>query len=234
MLWGLGPLQAQATHGAAVDRVRRQIHSGLLLPQEKLPAERQLSDEFGISRVTLREALRVLEADCYIVVRRGAHGGAFVTDEDRLHEIARRRLTRAPADAMRVLEFLCANEMAAVALAAERRALPEVKRMRQALDLMAGAATAPHLRQAETLFHLAMGDAAHNTLMARAIADGLSELFLAGPVDALVAERGATEARHRALLSAIEAGEGAAAAAAVGAIHEGGWARLRALSRSAA
>ena len=72
MLWGLRPVEPQATYGIAVDRLKRQIHSGLLLPAEKLPAERQLSDDFGISRVTLREALRVLETDRYIVVKRGA------------------------------------------------------------------------------------------------------------------------------------------------------------------
>ena len=72
MLWGLRPLEPKATYGLAVDSLRRQIHSGLLLPEERLPAERQLSDSFGISRVTLREALRVLEESQYINVRRGA------------------------------------------------------------------------------------------------------------------------------------------------------------------
>lgn len=234
MLWGLGPVQAQATYGIAVDRVKRQIHSGLLLPQEKLPAERQLSDEFGISRVTLREALRVLETDRYIVVRRGAHGGAFVTDEDRLNEIARRRLTRAPADAMRVLEFLCANEMAAIPLALERRALPETKRMRQALDLMALADSVPRLRQAETLFHLALADATHNPLLARAIGDALSELFLAGPVADLATVRDNALSRHRAVLAGLEAGDAGAAGRALAQIHDADWTRLRQLTRSAA
>ena len=63
MLWGLRPLEPKAAHGLAVDQLQRQIHSGLLLPEERLPAERQLSDQFGISRVTLREALRVLETN---------------------------------------------------------------------------------------------------------------------------------------------------------------------------
>jgi DNA-binding FadR family transcriptional regulator len=234
MLWGLGPVQAQATHGIAVDRLKRQIHSGLLLPEEKLPAERQLSDEFGISRVTLREALRVLETDRYIVVRRGAQGGAFVTDEDRLNEIARRRLSRAPADAMRVLEFLCAIETAGVPLAAERRGLPELKRMRMALHLMAGAETAARLKQAETFFHLALGDATHNPMMARAIGDALSELFLTGPVADLTVLRDGTLSRHRALLSALETMDLAAARAALAEIHATDWVRLRSLTRHAA
>jgi DNA-binding FadR family transcriptional regulator len=234
MLWGLGPVQAQAIYGIAVDRVKRQIHAGLLLPEEKLPPERQLSDEFGISRVTLREALRTLEADRYIVVRRGAHGGAFVSDEERLNEIARRRLSRAPGDAMRVLEFLCANETAAVGLAAERRLPPELKRMRHATELIQRADSGPRLKQAATLFRLALGDATRNALMAKAIGDALSELFLTGPLPDLPLWRDRTLARFESLLAAIEAQDAAAGREALRAIHAADLERLRQLTRSAA
>ena len=147
MLWGLRPVEPQAAHGLAVDLLRRQIHAGLLLPEERLPAERQLSDKFGISRVTLREALRVLETSQYITVRRGAQGGAFVTDEDRLGRLAHRQISRAPAVAMRVVEFLTVNQAAAARLAAERRRTSDLKRMRQALTMMRSATTAPHSGQ---------------------------------------------------------------------------------------
>ena len=73
MLWGITPVEAQATYGIAVERLRGQIHAGLILPDEKLPPERQLADDIGISRVTLREALRVLETDKYIHVKRGLY-----------------------------------------------------------------------------------------------------------------------------------------------------------------
>jgi GntR family transcriptional regulator, transcriptional repressor for pyruvate dehydrogenase complex len=234
MLWGLGQVEAQATYGIAVDRLKRQIHSGLLLPQEKLPAERQLSDDFGISRVTLREALRVLETDSYIVVKRGAHGGAFVTDEDRLNELSRRSLMRAPANAMRVLEFLCANELAAVGFAAERCSLPEFKRMRHAMELMATAKTAPSLKQSETYFHLALGDATHNPLMSRAIGDALAGLFLTDAGDDLQDTRARSVAQHTGLLAALEAADVAAARVAIGLIHDGYWQKLRQLTRRAA
>jgi len=234
MLWGLQPVEAQATYGLAVDRLRRQIHTGLLLPDEKLPAERQLSEGFGISRVTLREALRVLETDHYIRVRRGAQGGAFVTDEDRLSELARRRITREPGSAMRVLEFLCANEAAALNLALERRGLPELKRMRQALDLMGTAACGAARKQAEALFHLALGDASHNPLFARAVADGLAELFL--PVTVRGGAPGYADPlpAYRALFAGVEARDAAGASAALGEIHASLWSVLRGLTRSAA
>lgn len=234
MLWGLKPVNAQAAYGIAVDRLKRQIHSGLLLPQEKLPAERQLSDDFGISRVTLREALRVLETERYIVVRRGAHGGAFVTDEDRLAEIAKRRITREPASAMRVLEFLCANELAACSHAVERRALPELKRMRHAISLMRIAETLPLLKQAETFFHLALGDASHNPMFSRAIEDALADLFLPHPFEPFLQMQERLIAQHGALLVAIEAADGPAAREAAMALHDCYWQKLRRLTANAA
>lgn len=234
MLWGLRPVEAQATYGIAVDRLKRQIHSGLLLPAEKLPAERQLSDDFGISRVTLREALRVLETDHYIVVKRGAYGGAFVTDEIRLAEMSKRRISREPASSMRVLEFLCINELAAASYAAERRALPELKRMRRAMALMAEAASLPLLKQSETFFHLALGDASHNPLIARAIEDALAELFLpfSGPSFAELQRQ--TTALHADLFAAIDRGDAPKARAATAELHAGYWEKLRRLTRSAA
>ena len=234
MLWGLRPVEAQATYGIAVDRLKRQIHSGLLLPAEKLPAERQLSDDFGISRVTLREALRVLETDRYIVVKRGAYGGAFVTDEDRLAEMSKRRITREPANAMRVLEFLCINEFAAARYAADRRALPELKRMRRAMALMAEAVSLPLLKQSETFFHLAMGDASHNLLIARAIEDALAELFLPFVEPSFLALQTRMISEHTALFAAIDRGDAATAQTAASQLHDGYWQKLRALTRSAA
>jgi GntR family transcriptional repressor for pyruvate dehydrogenase complex len=47
---------------------------------EKLPAERQLAEDFQVSRVAVREALRLLENSGFITTRQGASGGAFVTD----------------------------------------------------------------------------------------------------------------------------------------------------------
>ncbi|MFD1810368.1 FadR/GntR family transcriptional regulator [Gemmobacter lanyuensis] len=149
--------------------IKRQIHAGLLLPDERLPAERQLSDRFGISRVTLREALRVLEESQYISVKRGAQGGPFVSDADRLTQLALRRISRAPAAAMRVVEFLTITQTAAARYAAERRNPADMKRMREAQTLMRQATTGPERKQAETLFLLAVADASRNPLLARGL-----------------------------------------------------------------
>jgi DNA-binding FadR family transcriptional regulator len=62
--------------------LRRQIITGVTREGESLPAEAELMQRFSVSRPTLREALRVLESESLIQVRRGAKGGARVKVPD--------------------------------------------------------------------------------------------------------------------------------------------------------
>ena len=62
-----------------VDQIRLLIRDGQLKPGDRLPAERELGEKFGVSRVTVREALRGLEANGMVAIKVGARGGAFVT-----------------------------------------------------------------------------------------------------------------------------------------------------------
>jgi DNA-binding FadR family transcriptional regulator len=73
-----GPLQMPKAAAMAAAAVRRRIVRGELKADDALPPESELMKQFGISRPTLREALRILEAEGLIFVRRGAHGGARV------------------------------------------------------------------------------------------------------------------------------------------------------------
>jgi DNA-binding FadR family transcriptional regulator len=69
-------------HEAVADQIRQAIFSGLLLPGHKLPPEREMAERFKTSRVALREALRALEKEGMIDIKRGSGGGAFVSDFD--------------------------------------------------------------------------------------------------------------------------------------------------------
>jgi GntR family transcriptional repressor for pyruvate dehydrogenase complex len=62
-----------------VEQVKAAIREGRLKPGDRLPPERELTERFGASRVTVRDALRILEASGLIEIRVGARGGAFVT-----------------------------------------------------------------------------------------------------------------------------------------------------------
>ena len=62
--------------------VRRQIVRGSLRAGDVLPAESALVDIYGVSRPTLREALRILESERLLLVKRGAHGGAHIQTPD--------------------------------------------------------------------------------------------------------------------------------------------------------
>jgi GntR family transcriptional repressor for pyruvate dehydrogenase complex len=68
--------------GRVAAELRREIVTGKLRPGDKLHNERELQEQFDISRPTLREALRMLEAESLIVVKRGQHGGARVQEPD--------------------------------------------------------------------------------------------------------------------------------------------------------
>ena len=66
-----------------VKQIREAILSGELKPADKLPPEKELAENFGVSKASLREAFRALEALGLLEVRQGMGGGAFVKKVDR-------------------------------------------------------------------------------------------------------------------------------------------------------
>ena len=63
-----------------ISQLKQSILLGHFKPGDKLPAERDLAEEFRVSRVAIREALRALENAGFLATRQGASGGAYVTD----------------------------------------------------------------------------------------------------------------------------------------------------------
>src|SRR5918911_2130991 len=73
------PISVARASSSIADQIRQAIVTGQLKEGPRLPPERELAEQFGVSRVTVRDALRALEAMGLIEVRVGARGGAFVT-----------------------------------------------------------------------------------------------------------------------------------------------------------
>ncbi len=75
-----GAIKVPKAGEVVAERIRRQIASGKLPIGHQLPQEEELTAMFGIARTTLREALRVLESQGLIGIKRGRGGGAIVTE----------------------------------------------------------------------------------------------------------------------------------------------------------
>lgn len=76
------PVSAGRVSAEIVRQIKSAIREGHVKPGDRLPPERVLTEQFGVSRVTVRDALRVLEATGLVEIRVGAGGGAFVTAPD--------------------------------------------------------------------------------------------------------------------------------------------------------
>ena len=75
-------MKARRVSETIARRIQRAISNGKLEPGEKLPAERDLAKRLSVSRVSVREAYRSLAELGLLSVKRGAEGGAFITDVD--------------------------------------------------------------------------------------------------------------------------------------------------------
>lgn len=151
-----------------VDQLEAAILSGHYPPGARLPTERELAEQFGTSRSSVREALRSLEQTGLVVVRLGAGGGAFVTSPDvalvaqTLHRFA--QLGRFGAAqlyaARRALEPGIAAEAAARATPEQHAALEAVVE-----ETRACAAGGQDTAEVSRRFHLVLAEATGNPLL---------------------------------------------------------------------
>lgn len=76
-----GPVRGARLFEEICEQIRGQLLSGKLGPGDKLPPERDLAGQFGVSRAAVREALRTLEVSGLVELRKGSKGGAFMLNE---------------------------------------------------------------------------------------------------------------------------------------------------------
>jgi GntR family transcriptional regulator, transcriptional repressor for pyruvate dehydrogenase complex len=74
----LGAVRIPKTSELVAEKLRRLIVRGKLSEGDSLPSEAELAQQFGVSRPAIREALRVLESESLVVIRRGRNGGGRV------------------------------------------------------------------------------------------------------------------------------------------------------------
>lgn len=76
------PMHIPKAPQIVAERIKKMIVTGQLKEGDMLPAEVKLMEEFGVSRPTLREAYRILEAEHLVSIARGAKGGAVIHAPD--------------------------------------------------------------------------------------------------------------------------------------------------------
>lgn len=105
-----------------VEQIQDAIIDGTLKPGSQLPAERELKEQFGISRGTLREALRVLEQKGMIEIRTGVSGGSIIREinSEKLSENLGLLIRNRSVSLRDLAEFRVGMEGDVAALAAER------------------------------------------------------------------------------------------------------------------
>ena len=83
------PVQSRRAFEEICERIRGEIARGRLKPGDKLPAERELAQQFGVGRNALREALRSLEIAGILELKKGVKGGAFIRggDSGRMNQV---------------------------------------------------------------------------------------------------------------------------------------------------
>ena len=157
-------------HEPVADQIRQAIFGGLIVPGHKLSPERELADQFQTSRLAVREALRSLEKEGLIIIKRGAGGGAFVADADKaLNALADSLSTvvrLGPAKSANLTEMRSILEPETTRLAT-LRATPEDLSIIEAVvtaqeqELKSGEIS----RKLDVEFHRCVAAAAHNSVM---------------------------------------------------------------------
>ena len=186
---------------------------------DRLPAERELSQQLGVSRSSLREAIQKLVSRGLLVSRQG--GGTFVTDrlESGLLEPWEGMLANHPSVREDLLEFRELLEGKAAACAAERATTEDqlrIQRCHEALDTAYRGGTLAERVDADLAFHQAVADAAHNAIIGHLTASLLRLLqdHLRQNVGELIQFPDASEKlrlQHQDIYDAIRRGDAAAA-----------------------
>jgi GntR family transcriptional repressor for pyruvate dehydrogenase complex len=201
-----------------VDQVRLLMHQGRIKPGDRLPSERDLCERFGVSRVTVREALRVLEAGGLVEIRVGARGGAFVTTPSsaRVGEGLADLLKLSPLNAAEVTEARMVFELGIVPIVVERATTDDIVALKEICERQKTALKdASYSMTLSAEFHVRVAACTHNAAIEMLVQSFHGPLLMslreAQTVAPLMGHRGSTE--HREFVDAVERRDIAAATA---------------------
>lgn len=209
---------------ALSERIETMISAGKLAPGDRLPAERQLAVDFGVSRSRLREAIKQLVSRGLLISQPG--GGTYVTSPEEAEPIRAALLPLAPLAQSEtgywrdVIEIRKSLEGDAAASAALRADTDDKARIQEAYDALAAALLdkptrsaggSPTLAKLDAHFHMTIARATHNAVLHQVMTglEGLLEASISGSLARLYrlpGVPGALDTQHRRILQAILSG----------------------------
>jgi DNA-binding FadR family transcriptional regulator len=169
------PVTVARASSAIAEQMREAILTGRIREGERLSPERELAEQFGVSRVTVRDALRSLEAMGLLEVKVGARGGAFVTipTGSRVAQAMSDMMMMAALSPEEIVECRLMVELGTVTLACARATDDDLESLRE-LDQRGREALAAgtYTRELSWEFHSLLALAAHNGAV-----EGLTQSF---------------------------------------------------------
>ena len=206
----LSPIVVPKTSDVLASELRRQILSRQLPPGASLPTERELVTQTGLSRGSVRDALRILESESLVVTRPGRYGGSVANqpgDESLKRSISSfvhgRGITL-----LSLLQTREAVEPSLAALAAKNRTDEELQGLIEVTEKVENAfLTPPEFLRENVDWHMAIAAASHNELL-RAFLHSISNMvYKASAIENFATEevRNHVVYAHRRILEAIAA-----------------------------
>jgi DNA-binding FadR family transcriptional regulator len=199
--------------------IRSYMFAKELKPGDRLGREEDLARQFGVSRPTLREALRLLSSSYLIRASKGPGGGIFVASTPEqgigriLTESVASMVSAQSIELDELLETRMLMEVPLVGLAAQRASDDDIKRLRDVMAQIEGHEDDPvRVLEVDTRLHQLIAEIAGNRLagvfmqwVGVVLQPTLHEMIAPAVVDAVVVEQ------HRDVVRAIERGDPTAA-----------------------
>ena len=204
------PVIDSRAHEHVVDQIAFGIRSGVYSVGEKLPSVGELARQFGVSKPTIGEAVRILGTHGIVLSKRGVTGGVTVISDDIPTALLGLVPERRQTDIREILEARRAVEMEIARLASRRATPDDIAGMQESIErLEQHASDDQRLRlHFDHLFHYAMARAARSDLLAYYQHQILKQLVVVWPEYFYEREDpGVIIDLHRRTLAALERGQ---------------------------
>jgi len=212
----LAPIVAPKSSDILAKELRRQILGGAFPPGSALPAESELVAQTGLSRGSVRDALRILESESLLVTRPGRYGGSIAKrpDEESLGRSISIFVQGRGISLISLLQTREAVEPPLAALAAKFRTEEELQELVLATERVEAAfADTPKFLRENVDWHMAIAAASHNELLRGFMHSLANMIYKVSAIDNFANEdvRKKVLHAHRRILEAITAQDESAA-----------------------